>query len=165
LQHRDNGILPLKVHHLSGGYTATQPIEVEISLQFPAEARPLALHLLVRHASYLRVLTELVKTMGRLDREKATQLMDRVLSSDRFSHIFASRFGMSYRVVCLAIRMELQLAVIMIFSMGSPLGGFWMIYRAIRDEKRPIPYVLLAFVPLAFLWYYVERVRPVRDGK
>jgi hypothetical protein len=58
-----------------------------------------------------------------------------------------------------------QLAVIMIFSMGSPLGGFWMIYRAIRDEKRPIPYVLLAFVPLAFLWYYVERVRPVRDGK
>jgi AraC-like DNA-binding protein len=108
LQHRDNGILPLKVHHLSGGYTATQPIEVEISLQFPAEARPLALHLLVRHASYLRVLTELVKTMGRLDREKATQLMDRVLSSDRFSHIFASRFGMSYRVVCLAIRMELS---------------------------------------------------------
>jgi hypothetical protein len=34
-----------------------------------------------------------------------------------------------------------------------------MLYRAIRYEKRPLPYVFLAFVPYAFLGYYFERVR------
>lgn len=41
----------------------------------------------------------------------------------------------------------------------QPLGGFWMIYRCIRLEKRPVPYILLAFVPYSFIWYYPERVR------
>ncbi len=37
-----------------------------------------------------------------------------------------------------------------------------MIYRAIRYERRSAPYIVLAFVPLSFLWYYVERVRSSR---
>lgn len=41
----------------------------------------------------------------------------------------------------------------------QPLGGFWMIYMSIRLEKRPVPYIMLAFVPYSFLWYYMERVR------
>ncbi len=43
---------------------------------------------------------------------------------------------------------------------GLPaLGGFWMLYSAVRHEKRPLPFVLLAFVPFSFLWYYFERTR------
>ena len=44
---------------------------------------------------------------------------------------------------------------------GAPsVGAFWMLYMAIRHEKHPLPLILLAFVPYAFLWYYFERVRP-----
>ena len=59
----------------------------------------------------------------------------------------------------------LELAAVMIFFMGHPLGAFWMIYRAIRYERRPVRYVALAFVPLSFLWYYVERVRPSNKSR
>ncbi len=52
-----------------------------------------------------------------------------------------------------------ELLAVMLFSMGSPVGGFWMIYRSIRCETKPLRYILLAFVPMSFLWYYVERVR------
>lgn len=43
-----------------------------------------------------------------------------------------------------------------------PLGGFWMWYMAIRYEKQPLQYILLAFIPYFFLWYYFERVRGKR---
>jgi len=58
-----------------------------------------------------------------------------------------------------------QLTAVMVFFMGSPIGGFWMIYRAVRYEEKPVLYILLAFVPLAFVWYYFERVRPLRLQK
>jgi hypothetical protein len=45
----------------------------------------------------------------------------------------------------------------------SPIGTFWMIYMAIRYERRPLPWLLLAFIPYFFLGYYFERVR--RRGK
>src|SRR3989442_9215704 len=41
------------------------------------------------------------------------------------------------------------------------IGGFWMIYRAVPYEEKPVLYILLAFVPLAFVWYYFERVPPL----
>ena len=53
----------------------------------------------------------------------------------------------------------LVLAVVLVFAV-SPIGTFWMLYIAIRYETHPLPMVLMAFVPYAFLWYYFERVRP-----
>ena len=43
-----------------------------------------------------------------------------------------------------------------------PFGAFWMLYMSVRHEKRPLPMILLAFIPYTFLWYYFERVRPER---
>ena len=44
---------------------------------------------------------------------------------------------------------------------GAPsVGAFWMLYLAIRNERHPLPIILLAFLPYTFLWYYFERVRP-----
>lgn len=50
------------------------------------------------------------------------------------------------------------LMVFMLFAIPA-IGGYWMIYVSILHEKRPLSFVLLALVPYAFLWYYVERVR------
>jgi hypothetical protein len=52
----------------------------------------------------------------------------------------------------------LMMVFVAIFAV-PPLGGFWMMYQAIRYEKEPFPLVLLAFIPYTFLWYYFERVR------
>lgn len=40
-----------------------------------------------------------------------------------------------------------------------PLGSFWMWYMAIRYERHPLPFLLLALIPCVFLWYYFERIR------
>ena len=49
--------------------------------------------------------------------------------------------------------------------LSAPFCAIWMAYRAIRHEAKPLAYVLLAcFVPFAFVWYYVERVRPGKSG-
>ena len=42
----------------------------------------------------------------------------------------------------------------------APLGAFWMLYDCSRNEKAPFMYFVLAFVPYAFVWYYLEHVRP-----
>lgn len=43
---------------------------------------------------------------------------------------------------------------------GVPaIATYWMIYDAVRYEKRPWPYIVLAFVPYLFIWHYFERVR------
>jgi hypothetical protein len=39
------------------------------------------------------------------------------------------------------------------------IGAIWMMYTAIRNEFRPLPFVALAYVPFSFLWYYAERYR------
>src|SRR5437660_11379298 len=49
--------------------------------------------------------------------------------------------------------------VLMIVYAAAPVGTFWMLYAVVRRENRPLPMVLLAFVPFAFLWYYFEHVR------
>ena len=43
----------------------------------------------------------------------------------------------------------------------QPFCALWMAFKAFRDEKNRLPYVAaIALVPLGWLWYYVERVRP-----
>ena len=42
---------------------------------------------------------------------------------------------------------------------GQPIGALWMLCHCIRYEDRPLPFVFLAFMPYAFLWYYRRRVR------
>lgn len=59
-----------------------------------------------------------------------------------------------------APRNGLEMFLTMAFFMGGPIGGFWMLYKAIRSEKRPWPFVFLSFIPMSFVWYYFERVRP-----
>ena len=39
------------------------------------------------------------------------------------------------------------------------VGAFWMIYTAIRFEKNPLPFILLAIIPFACFWYYFDRAR------
>jgi hypothetical protein len=43
------------------------------------------------------------------------------------------------------------------FLLTHNLGGFWMLYQAIRYEKRVGRYVLLSFVPFMFVWYSLVR--------
>jgi hypothetical protein len=38
------------------------------------------------------------------------------------------------------------------------IGSFWMIYQAVRYERRVGKYVLLSFVPFMFVWYSLVRV-------
>jgi hypothetical protein len=56
-----------------------------------------------------------------------------------------------------------ELMAVMVFFMGNPIGSFWMVNRVIRFESKKAPYIVLAFVPMSFLWYYVERVRSSPD--
>jgi len=37
------------------------------------------------------------------------------------------------------------------------IGCLWMFYQAVRYELRPLRFVLLAFLPFSFIWYYYER--------
>jgi hypothetical protein len=34
-----------------------------------------------------------------------------------------------------------------------------MMFTALRYESKPFPFVVLAFIPFSFLWYYAERYR------
>jgi hypothetical protein len=43
-------------------------------------------------------------------------------------------------------------------------GSIWAIYRAIRYEKEPFLYFLLALVPFGFLYYYFEIVKSKRPS-
>ena len=49
----------------------------------------------------------------------------------------------------------------LVVVVGIPtVGAFWMMYMSVRDEKNPLPLILLAMIPFTFLWYYFDRVRP-----
>jgi hypothetical protein len=43
-------------------------------------------------------------------------------------------------------------------TLFANLGGFWMMYQAVRHEKQIGKYVVLAFVPFVFVWYSLVRV-------
>jgi len=58
----------------------------------------------------------------------------------------------------------LMFLIIVVFVV-PPFGSFWMLYMSVRHERRPLPMVLLAFIPYTFLWYYFERVRLRRGSR
>jgi hypothetical protein len=47
------------------------------------------------------------------------------------------------------------------FVFVGNLGALWMMYQAVRYERRVGRYVLLAFVPYMFVWYSLVRI-PLR---
>jgi len=49
------------------------------------------------------------------------------------------------------------IAPLFLLSLAGELGMFWMMYQAIRFERTPLRYFLLAFLPFSFIWYYVAR--------
>ena len=50
---------------------------------------------------------------------------------------------------------------LMCFTFIASIGGFWIIYQAVRYEKRVGKYVLLSFIPFMFVWYSLVRL-PLR---
>ena len=43
----------------------------------------------------------------------------------------------------------------------SNAGSYWMLYQAVRYERRVGKYAFLSFVPFLFVWYFLVRV-PLR---
>ena len=68
-------------------------------------------------------------------------------------------FGFWFRP--LILRNPFLLVFFICFNMVGNFGGFWMLYQAIRYERRVGRYVLLSFVPFMFVWYSLVRV-PLR---
>lgn len=66
-------------------------------------------------------------------------------------------FGVWFRPLLLQNLFLLFFLVCM--GMLCNFGAFWMIYQAVRYERRVGRYVLLAFVPFMFVWYSLVRVR------
>jgi hypothetical protein len=50
------------------------------------------------------------------------------------------------------------LLFILPLTLFSASGSFWMIFQAVRHERRIGKYVLLSFVPFMFVWYSLVRV-------
>jgi len=61
----------------------------------------------------------------------------------------------------LAIANPVVLIFFVCLHMTSVLGAFWMLYQAVRYEKRVLRYALLAGIPFMFVWYSLVRV-PLR---
>jgi len=58
-------------------------------------------------------------------------------------------------------RGRVDVFLVVALFMISACGNLWMLYRVIRFEKNRFPLSVLAmFIPMAFVWYYVERVLP-----
>jgi hypothetical protein len=69
-------------------------------------------------------------------------------------------FGLFFLSMRLGIRSDsltFVFALVSIAAFVSQFGTYWMLYQAVRYEVRPFRFVLLAFVPFAFVWYYAER--------
>ena len=57
---------------------------------------------------------------------------------------------------------RLEMVLVAILFTSPNIGAIWMIFTAIRYESKPIPFVVLAFIPFSFLWHYAERYRTRR---
>ena len=87
----------------------------------------------------------------------------------RTSHFLAWFVPMLvYVVLCFGVSVRPELIRNIFFvvflislSMLANFGAYWMLYQAVRYERRVGRYVLLAFVPFMFVWYSLVRV-PLR---
>jgi hypothetical protein len=52
-------------------------------------------------------------------------------------------------------------AILMILFLANNLGAYWMLYQAVRYEKRVLKYAAMAFIPSMFIWYALVRL-PLR---
>ena len=52
------------------------------------------------------------------------------------------------------------IAAIVLFFLCAPIGALWMLYDCSRQPKSSFFLFLLALVPYAFVWYYIDRVLP-----
>ena len=68
-------------------------------------------------------------------------------------------FGAWFRP--LLLRNPFLLIFFICLNVVSNFGGFWMLYQAVRYERRVGRFVLLSFVPFMFVWYSLVRV-PLR---
>lgn len=59
-------------------------------------------------------------------------------------------------------RTDTELVLILIFFGLQPFGAFWMIAHAIRNQPGPFKYVLVSFVPYAFVWYFIQHAKGSR---
>jgi hypothetical protein len=75
--------------------------------------------------------------------------------------LFALVTGIAFWMITVpgAVKSPLLIFLVIVIFTIPPVGAFWMLYMAIRHEKHPLPMIILAFVPYAFLWYYFERFR------
>ena len=68
-------------------------------------------------------------------------------------------FGVSFRPRLMG---NIFFAVFLLcLTMLANFGAFWMLYQAVRYERRVGRYVLLSFIPFMFVWYSLVRV-PLR---
>lgn len=44
-------------------------------------------------------------------------------------------------------------------TFASNVGLLWMLYQSARYELRPFSFIVLSFIPFAFVWYYFERYK------
>jgi hypothetical protein len=60
-----------------------------------------------------------------------------------------------------AIDKPLVLVFFVCLHLSAWCGAFWMMYQAVRYERRVLRYVLLASIPFMFVWYSLVRI-PLR---
>lgn len=77
-------------------------------------------------------------------------------------------FGLFFLSTPLGVRSDLWTFVVALVAIAAYISQFgtdWMLYQAVRYEVRPFRFVLLAFLSLAFVWYYVERYAKRRTAR
>jgi hypothetical protein len=70
-----------------------------------------------------------------------------------------SVLGISFWLIVITHANPVPVTVFVVTTAVASIGQFWMMYVALRCEKKPWPMFWLAFVPFASLWYYFGRVR------
>jgi hypothetical protein len=77
----------------------------------------------------------------------------------------SSVIGVSFWLIIVTQANPIPVSVFVLADAAATVGAIWMMESATREETHPGPVIWLAFLPFSFLWYYFERVRPLREIK